>query len=297
MKPFGLRVDVCHLTALSEGVPPILDLFERLGVRATFFVALGPDNAGRGGLRRMFQPGFLLKMWRTRAWKMYGWKTITSGWFGKSNVISEKGETVLKKLGSSPHEIGLHGWDHAAWQDEIEGWKPSDFLAHESLAAMSYEAVFGRKPSSTAAPGWRMPPKLFQAHDACDFAYASDSRGVSPFFPVVDGSRFRTMQIPVTLPTLDEWMSMGFEASTFFPEIHKKLAAEPFPVLAVHAEAEGRLYLDDFSEFLNRARAAGFEPAPLADIARGLKNIGGFDVNLGIVPGRAQRVLVQGSSV
>lgn len=293
MKPFGLRVDVCHLTALSDGVPPILELFERLGVRATFFVALGPDNAGRGGMRRIFQPGFLRKMWKTRAWKMYGWKTITSGWFGPPKLISAAGAPALRALRSSSQEVGLHGWDHAAWQDDIEKWTAAELFEQTSNSALTFEQLFGRKPISTAAPGWRMTPRLLRMHDAYGFEYASDCRGVSPFLPVVDGRTFRTIQVPLTLPTLDEWLAMGQPVSSFFPEIIRRISSLPFSVLAVHPEAEGRLYLREFSDFLKRAQAEGLSPAPLSEMARSSGKIEEGRVEMGTVPGRAQRILVQ----
>ena len=37
-----------------------------------------------------------------------------------------------------------------------------------------------------------------------DFSYASDVRGTEPFYPVMEGVDSRCMQIPTTLPTLDE---------------------------------------------------------------------------------------------
>ncbi len=293
MKSFGLRVDVCHLTALSDGVPPLLDLFDRLGIHATFFVALGPDNAGLGGLRRIFQPGFLRKMWKTRAWKMYGWKTVTSGWFGPPTIISDAGAAAIRALQSSSHEVGLHGWDHAAWQDDIEKWTAAELFEQTSQSALTYEHIFGRKPISTAAPGWRMTPRLLRMHDAYGFEYASDCRGVAPFRPVVDGRTLRTLQVPLTLPTLDEWLAMGQPVSSFFPELLHRISRQPFSVMAVHAEAEGRIYLNEFGDFLKHSQAEGLSPAPLSELARGLEKIEGGCVEMGSVPGRTQRVLVQ----
>ncbi len=293
MKRFGLRVDVCHLTALTEGVPPLLDLFRRTNVRATFFVALGPDNAGRGGLRRIFQPGFLRKMWRSRAWKMYGWKTITAGWFGAPNVIADAGAAVLRALAESPHEIGLHGWDHAAWQDRMEQWSVGDVAEHLRNASDAYERIFGRKPLSSAAPGWRISPRLLRANDLHEFAYASDSRGECAFRPAVDGTALTTIQIPLTLPTLDEWMALGQSAPSFFSEMISRIDQAPFAVLAVHAEAEGRLYLRDFAGFLETAASRGLVPVPLGDVARDLGRVEPHAVSMGELPGRAQRVLIQ----
>ena len=73
----GLKIDVCTFDGLRVGVPALLSLLDRHGVRATFFVALGPDTTGRAVLR-LLRPGFLAKMRRTRAVRTYGLRTILS---------------------------------------------------------------------------------------------------------------------------------------------------------------------------------------------------------------------------
>ena len=65
--------------AAIEGVPALLKVFAEEGVRATFFVALGPDNSGRAIFRVFRQRGFFQKMWRTRAPSVYGLKTMCYG--------------------------------------------------------------------------------------------------------------------------------------------------------------------------------------------------------------------------
>ena len=54
----SLKVDVDTLRGYREGVPRMLDLFERLDIRASLFFSFGPDNSGKA-IRRIFRKGFL----------------------------------------------------------------------------------------------------------------------------------------------------------------------------------------------------------------------------------------------
>ena len=71
----ALRVDVDTRRGLREGVPRLLELFRRREVRASFFVALGPDRSGLA-IRRAWRPSFLVKMARTNPLRLYGWRTL-----------------------------------------------------------------------------------------------------------------------------------------------------------------------------------------------------------------------------
>ena len=75
----GLKVDVDTLGGLTEGVPALLKVFAARDIRASFFVALGPDNSGRAIFRVFRQRGFLEKMLRTRAPSVYGFPTMLYG--------------------------------------------------------------------------------------------------------------------------------------------------------------------------------------------------------------------------
>ena len=75
----GLKVDVDTLEGFCQGVPALMEVLEDHGVKASFFLSLGPDNSGRAIFRIFRQRGFLEKMWRTRAPALYGFKTMCYG--------------------------------------------------------------------------------------------------------------------------------------------------------------------------------------------------------------------------
>ncbi|HEX9442563.1 MAG TPA: polysaccharide deacetylase family protein, partial [Candidatus Binatia bacterium] len=199
----AIKVDVDTRIGLREGVPRLLDLFRRHGVRASFFVSFGPDHSGRA-IRRLWRPSFLLKMIRTNPLRLYGLKTLLSGTLFPSGPIGEENPDCLRAIEAAGHELGIHGYDHVRWQDRLEKMTELEIAAELGRSAAAYERVLGARPRATAAPGWRLTAASLAVEDRLGFDYASDARGVRPFFPVAGGRAFETLQIPTTLPTLDE---------------------------------------------------------------------------------------------
>src|SRR3990172_7258883 len=115
----GLKIDVCTFDGLRVGVPALLALLDRHGVRATFFVALGPDTTGRAILR-ILRPGFLAKMRRTRAVATYGIRTILSGTLLPPRHAGRRLAPLLRQVVVAGHELAVHGYDHRRWQDGVE---------------------------------------------------------------------------------------------------------------------------------------------------------------------------------
>src|SRR5258706_16343486 len=116
----ALRVDVDTHRGTHEGVPKLLRLLDRAGVRASFYFSLGPDTTGRAILRVFKRRGFLKKMQRTSALKVYGLRTVLSGTLLPAPMIGKKNRAVIRSVETSGHEIAVHAWDHIAWHDGVE---------------------------------------------------------------------------------------------------------------------------------------------------------------------------------
>jgi peptidoglycan/xylan/chitin deacetylase (PgdA/CDA1 family) len=289
----GLRVDVDTRIGLSEGVPRLLDLLQRYGVEASFFVSFGPDNSGRA-LRRAWRPSFLLKMLRTNPFRLYGARTLLSGMFLPSRSIGEGEPELLRAIRTQGHELGIHGYDHVYWQDHVERMAEREIEAELAKARVAYERVLGACPASSAAPGWRCTPSTLTVQERLGLLYASDVRGMSPFFPVHDGRRFKTLQIPTTLPTLDELLGR----ETRINELLLSSLRRGVNVHTVHAEVEGRPYLRLFEEFLKEVLGRGIQVSRLQDIAEMILNNGhtgiqAMSIKRQKIPGRSGWVACQ----
>lgn len=292
----AIRVDVDTRIGLREGVPRLLDLFKRHSVRASFFVSFGPDNSGRA-LRRLWQPGFLLKMWRTNPFRLYGIRTLLSGTLLPSAPIGEGAPELLRSIVAEGHELGIHGYDHVRWQDCLEkmGKKGIELELSESVAA--YERILGTRPVASAAPGWRCTPSSLSVQERFHFSYASDVRGFYPFLPVHGGQAFRTLQIPTTLPTMDELIGREENINDLLLASLK----EGLNVHTIHAEVEGRAYLSLFEKFLGDVCRRNIEVVTLLEVARwtlerGLETVPHLPVSRGSVPGRSGWIACQGAA-
>jgi undecaprenyl phosphate-alpha-L-ara4FN deformylase len=258
----GLRVDVDTRRGLDEGVPRLLELFRRIGIRASFFVTMGPDHSGRA-LRRALRPSFLAKMWRTNPLKLYGLRTMLSGTLVPARLVGAGAPAMLREIADEGHEVAPHGWDHVGWQDRIHRLDQVAIRADLDLAARAFLAAVGVAPSASAAPGWRTSALALAVQDGCGFRYASDTRGDSPFRPSIDDGALETLQLPTTMPTMDEVLGR-------VPDVPRALAEAVRPginVFALHAEVEGGALLDTFEIFLGQVVAARAQLTRLDEIA------------------------------
>jgi peptidoglycan/xylan/chitin deacetylase (PgdA/CDA1 family) len=262
----GLRVDVDTHDGMRDGVPRLLEVMEEEEVKATFYFAMGPDRSGLAVLNAL-RPGFLKKMTRTSAARVYGLRTVLSGTLLPSRPIGVAFPRIACRARDEGHETGVHAWDHRQWQDRLFRFPPEKTAAELDKGFRAYEQIFKAPPRTFAAPAWLSNDDALLHEETYGLDYASDCRGTEPFLPIVRGETLKTPQVPATLPTLDEALGDTFQdAPAYFAAMVDEATRASWPVFTLHAELEGGPYDEDFRVFLRRARSAGLRCVPLGEL-------------------------------
>lgn len=256
----ALKIDVDTDRGTREGILPLAQLLERHEIPATFFFSLGPDNTGRA-IRRVFRPGFFSKVMRTNVAGNYGWRTLLNGTVLPAPQIGKKNTNVLRDVAAMGFETGIHCHDHFTWQDYVHTMSPEKIRWHLGQAREEYQRIFGKPARAAAAPGWQSNEESLSAYEEAGFTYGSDTRGGQghgPFFPLLRGRASKTVEIPTTMPTLDELAGRPeFPEDSILPHYETFFAQDADHIHTIHAELEGMAYLGFFHSFLEKAINAG----------------------------------------
>ena len=189
-------------------------------------------------------------------------------------------------------------YDHVAWQDYLER-RDRDWTAQQMRRAVEqFALVFGAAPRVHGAAGWQMNDAALALEEQLGFSYASDTRGSTPFMPVVAGRRGRVPQLPTTLPTLDELIGLeGITAENVHAALleRTRAAALASQVFTLHAELEGMKLLPVLTRLLSGWRAQGHELVSLATLRASLdiEALPVCAVQPGTVPGRSGTLACQ----
>ncbi len=293
----SIKIDVDTERGTREGVPALRRLLESRHIPATFLFSLGPDNTGRA-IRRMFRPGFFQKVSRTSVVSVYGLRTLMNGVLLPGPNISRRHADIMRGVARSGFETGIHCWDHVFWQDKLHKLSRARVSEEFAKARAAYEDVFGEPARTAGAAGWQASASSLAAYDEAGLDYATDVRGDHPFYPVIEGRQFRTLQVPTTLPTLDELMGRPeYPLDMLADFLLSRLRPGYNEVFTIHAEIEGMMMVDWFAGFLDRAQSRGIEFVAQAEEAARLMEQGGVDVaelRQGEVDGRSGTMAVQG---
>lgn len=293
----ALKVDVDTLRGTREGVPELVRTLRAAGAGASFLFSLGPDHTGRA-LRRVFRRGFLGKVARTSVLEHYGLRTLLYGTLLPGPDIARRAAEPMRAVRAAGFEVGVHCFDHVAWQDFVARRDAAWTARHMRLAHARFTAVFGFAPRVHGAAGWQLNEAALELEQQLGYAYASDTRGSTPFVPLVGGRRSSVPQLPTTLPTLDEMI--GLDGATA-ANVHARLLGRTAPgaagsqVFTLHAELEGMKLLPVLQRLLTGWRAQGHELVSLAQLHATLDvaTLPSATVLAGTVPGRSGTLAVQ----
>jgi peptidoglycan/xylan/chitin deacetylase (PgdA/CDA1 family) len=256
---------------------------------------MGPDNSGKA-IRRIFtKKGFLRKMLRTGAPSVYGIRTMLYGTLLPPPMIASSFPYIIKSTEHMGHEVGIHCWDHVKWHDLLP-WMPKKTVAMElGQACAMFEDILGRRARTTAAPGWTVSEDSLEIQDAMALNYSSDARGTAPFYPVFAGRRFKTLQIPTTLPTMDEILGENGITADNINDHYLSLIRPGLNVHTIHAELEGNVMAAVFIDLLQRLQDGGASFVTLAEAAATYDSCAPDSaLAMGELPGRAGLVALQG---
>lgn len=289
MKTISLRVDVDTLEGSLTGIPALLRMLDRQNMQASFYFCFGPDNSGKA-IRRIFRKGFLEKMRRTNAGQLYSLKTMMYGVLLPAPTIWKRAAAQMRSAQEAGHEVAIHGWDHVQYHDLLDRkslrWLEDWFRqAHEAFAT-----VFGTEAKGAVSPAWRCNDTTLELQEPYAMDYAGDCRGLEAFYPIVKGRTLATLQVPTTLPTLDELLGLdGLTADQVNTQVWDLIREEALNVYALHTEVEGGALAGTFEAFLQGLRDREVRVRTHADWVPELKAAGprALAITRREIPGRA----------
>ena len=286
MKRIALKIDVNTYKGTRTGAPALADLLQRQGAQATFFFSLGPDQSGRDSSDES------LKFQLGLASRLYG-RTLPAP------DIGARCHGILKSIGDAGFETGILAWNRIRWEQHILTSDSRLAEVEMDRACQRFQEIFGAAPTACAAPAWRASRHALRLEQRKGFQYASDCRGSYPFLPVVDGEPVACMQIPTTLPTLDELLCIepGLTPDKAMDRILQLSRAIPGDhVFTLRAEFEGMKFLAAFEKLLAQWQEEGYSIIALRQIHETLdrRQLETHSVKQDTVPGRRGLRLVQG---
>jgi peptidoglycan/xylan/chitin deacetylase (PgdA/CDA1 family) len=314
-----LKVDVDTYRGTLEGVPRLLDLFAKEGVRATFLFSLGPDNTGKA-VKRVLRKGFVKKVLSASPAASYGFATMLYGTLLPAPDIGAEPEarSRMREAKSAGHECGIHAWDHVDWHDRLPEMTREEVSETFGRAAARYAEIFGERARVAGAPGWTANALSVEAYEAFGIEMSSDSRGGGPFHPLrPDGTPSKILEVPSTLPTLDELLALtlpgkGSQVDQACEFLRMRMrekgreresgavdrAVDFFDVHSIHTEIEGGpAFSTSFARLIAAWKSEGVRFLPFEELFRTVLSGRTWPVRrlaFTSVPGRATAVATGG---
>jgi undecaprenyl phosphate-alpha-L-ara4FN deformylase len=306
-----LKIDVDTYRGTREGVPHLVRLLRQYDANASFLFSLGPDHTG-WALRRAFRPGFFQKVSRTSVVEHYGLKTLMYGVLLPAPDIGKACAGEMRAVRDAGFECGIHTWDHVVWQDNVRRRNAAWTQKQMQQSFDRFTDIFGELPQTHGAAGWQMNEYAFSRLDAFGMNYASDGRApldatgalldpaAGPHRLKVRGTILSCVQLPTTLPTLDELLGRSIDGTIIdqanIAAAILKLTAKPRDhVFTLHAELEGQKLAPIFEELLKGWRTQGYDLVSMADHYQQVKDqrLPSCPVRWGNLPGRSGELIVQ----
>ncbi|MFH1106807.1 MAG: polysaccharide deacetylase family protein [Candidatus Micrarchaeota archaeon] len=276
--PFALRIDLDSRVCVRKGLPALLAMLRRNDAPATFYIAMGREPflpafwAGKlmsRGRYRSHLPAVARPRRRKTALAELARRVVLPANFAREN------RRLLRGIPDAGHMPGAHTTCHERWALSLP---EIDVRAEFSRMGEEFESVFGFEPRSFAAPMFRTDARVLGALDESGYATAGDLDGDLPFHPVLNGRKFRHVQVPVnlkcadTVPLIEDLWARGLPqeeiARRVCSRIDEKVSAGRPAVLYGHGFLEGTLALPALELVVRHAKDSGCEFVTMDGMAR-----------------------------
>ncbi|MBT3294447.1 MAG: polysaccharide deacetylase family protein [Verrucomicrobia bacterium] len=264
----ALRVDVDFRAGMRRAVPRMAALLAQHDMQATFFLVTRLAG-GRTWLRKAVRPAVLKRWLRIGAWRIAGqmgaWDALRGR--GRGAAHGELLAQTCAQLWAEGHEVGVHGFDHEWWVDEV--WHAPTAQLREEIGR-AYDALrhaTGRADVAWASPGWRTTDGVLQALVERGVPYLAECWGRTPFRTrLADGSCLDTPHLPITAPSAESMQGRSDEEIAV--TIAAACTAHPCTVCCLHDYYEGVLRPGLLAALVEAFERRGLRPQTLADAAR-----------------------------
>lgn len=267
----GLRVDVDFGVGLRKGVPYLLSAFRKRNLRVTFYITMGPDGF-RKHTQRLGSPSYRNRVRRMSPWSIvrkFGPTYLIRQAAGIPDKVGARYPDVIRMALDQGHEVGVHGYDHYWWAENVFGADRTALKRDMDLAFGAFRESTGRDAMAWASPNWRCSAESLTVLDECKFPYGADTRGRTPFVPATAGRQSTTPQLPISLPCLHE--IADYLATTDSQAITREFASRVTPgynVWCIHDYYEGLLRRDVFEPALDGLIGNGWPIVAMDALAR-----------------------------
>lgn len=256
----AFRFDVDTRAGLVERTPPLLDLLDRHGLPATFFVVMGREaHLGEIVRLRLLAPKHTKSTLNVAA-KGGVLRVARAALLPRG--VGSRHPDLLREVVRRGHELQPHGWSHIRWQRDLAR---TDVTRHLRLAREAVAAATGREPDGWASPGRSSDDRVLAALDAAGVRYAGDLDGTAPFVP----AGRRHVQLPVTrFETIAQMRARGLTDDQVVATYLGDVDAHPeYCCLYEHPDDLGPAELAVFDRVFAGVRERGREVLRLGDVA------------------------------
>jgi peptidoglycan/xylan/chitin deacetylase (PgdA/CDA1 family) len=256
----SFRFDIDTRRGLVERVPPLLDLLDEVGLRATFFCVMGNEANLVDIVRLRLLADRRHKAPLNVAAKGGATQVLRAALFPRA--VGHGNPALLREIVRRGHELQPHGWSHIRWQRDLER---IDVETHLERSMDTQERLLGARPTGFASPGRTCNARSLAAFDAAGLRYVGDLDGVRPFR--VDGHQH--LQLPITrFETIAQMRRRGLDDDAVVAAYLDDIDQHPaYCCLYEHLDDLGDAELAIFARVFRTVADRGLESLTLTEVA------------------------------